>query len=369
MVGHDVIICGAGPAGSTAAYHLARGGQRVLIIDRMTFPRRKACAGALTPKARKLIPFDIEHLIKASFSRMSIGNGKGAIAACCSGGRVAFMTERAELDAFLLEQAVASGAEAALGVGVRRVGHREDGVFVLLNDGSEFEARFLIGADGANSIVNRQLGLNDRRESGFAIEATVPNETDPEMLFDFGNPPGGYCWVFPKGDTLNLGVYTSRPRLAEPRTQLRELIRRVCPDGTTPVSRPIGFPVGFGGQHYHVESDRAFLVGDAAGFADMLLGEGIYYALRSGKAVADAILAEPAAAGEAYERACAPIRRDLGSCAASARWFNRFPRLGWAFLSLRSTRYALMKGFSAGLTLREVKSSPLRVVRSRHLYT
>jgi flavin-dependent dehydrogenase len=201
------------------------------------------------------------------------------------------MTQRRRLDAFLAEAAVRAGAEFRDGVRVSQVAVDAGGVAV---DGVRADA--LIGADGANGVVARSLGLCPDPIYGVALEGNLPlAETTPEhyrgrIVFDLGTVRGGYGWVFAKYDHVNLGVggrSSEGPRL-------RAHLARFCAaHGTStdrlrdvrghrlPVARP-GVPLACG---------RALVCGDAAGLVDPLSGDGMYEAFTSARLAADAILA------------------------------------------------------------------------------
>src|SRR5437773_4897846 len=111
MSAHDVAIVGAGPAGSTAAYRLARAGARVLLIDRATFPRDKPCGGGVTMRAARLLPFSLDPVVEDRVHRIECRLGYGPRFERRVAAPLALMTQRRRLDHFLLEQAAAAGAD------------------------------------------------------------------------------------------------------------------------------------------------------------------------------------------------------------------------------------------------------------------
>src|SRR4051794_15458722 len=151
----DVAVVGAGPAGSTTAYRLAREGAGVLLLDKARFPRDKPCGGGLTLRAVRQLPVDprpvVEHEVDRMEFRLHYGTRFRRV-----GRRGAFvlMTQRRRLDHHLVEQAAAVGADFRDGVRVTAV---EEGAVTV--DGAVVVADVVVGADGANGISARSLGL------------------------------------------------------------------------------------------------------------------------------------------------------------------------------------------------------------------
>jgi geranylgeranyl reductase family protein len=338
LMSWDAIVVGAGPAGSVTAYRLASGGASVLLLDRARFPRDKPCGGGLTLRAVKLLPFSVEPVVEHVVDTMAFRLRYGPSYERRGREPLILMTQRRRLDAYLAEQAVAVGAEFRDGAKVSAVSELENGCSVFV-DGREERCRVLIGADGANGVTAKQLGLGSDPTYGVAFEGNLPNaEADPERyrgkaVVELGTVPGGYGWVFPKGDHLNFGVGGWEAQGPE----LREHLKALCKvHGVSderleslrghrlPLRRPdAGLARG-----------RALLVGDAAGLVDPLSGDGMYEAFLSAElATASAldVLAGRAPSLDPYD---AHVSRALGRLAA-ASWgakhaFDRFPRLAFA---------------------------------------
>src|ERR671915_1284510 len=109
MKRYDAIVVGAGPAGSTAAYFLAKEGASVLVVDRAKFPRDKPCGGGLTGRAVRALPFSVEPVVEHVVTLAELGLGYGKRVERGSGAPLVYMTQRKLLDAYLLEQAAAAG--------------------------------------------------------------------------------------------------------------------------------------------------------------------------------------------------------------------------------------------------------------------
>ena len=335
----DALVVGAGPAGSLTAYHLAAGGASVLLVDKARFPRDKPCGGGLTTRAVRLLPFSVEPVVEDRVDtfefRLRYGKRFDRVT---YGTPLCLMTQRRRLDAFLVEQAAAAGADFRPGVKVAELEVREDGVSATV-DGDRVEAAVLVGADGANGVTARSLGLGGDHTYGVAFEGNVrygPASRERyrgRLVLEIGIVKGGYGWVFPKGDHVNVGVGGwdwEGP-------QLREHLRRVCEGhglGDAPIESLRGHRLPLRRPQSSAARGRVALVGDAAGLVDPLTGDGMYEAFYSAKLVAgavDDVLAGRETGLEPYGRA---LTTGLASITA-ASWkakaaFDRFPGLSFA---------------------------------------
>jgi geranylgeranyl reductase family protein len=324
----DVLVVGAGPAGSAAAIHLVRAGAAVLLTDKARFPRDKPCGGGLTGRALKQLPCDVEPVVERVVDRMVMRVGYRGKLARASREPLIAMTQRRRLDLHLAEQAAAVGADFRDGVSVADLELEDDGVSARVGE-SCVRAAFLVGADGANGVVARAAGLGDGIVRGVALEGNVPWSTldQPEYesaaWVELGVVPGGYGWVFPKGDHANLGVggwMDEGPRL---RDHLERLARShgVDPGAVTDV-RGHRLPMRHLGAH--AACGRVLLVGDAAGLVDPLSGDGMYEAFVSARLAASAIgTGRP----EEYEAALsAALDRHAAASWKAKRAVDRYPR-------------------------------------------
>ena len=223
------------------------------------------------------------------------------------------MTVRAEFDEYCLRKTMAAGACLQQDRGVRQIVRCGDQVH-LLTPGAHYRARFLVGADGASGQVRRLCAAGSWFSQGFALEVqtALPRE-EVDLTFDFASVSNGYAWIFPKGDHLNVGVYSLSSAASLTRSRLLSYIQNRL--GTSTVDGVTGQYLGIGAGESPAEyvqpdlRDRVFLVGDAGGFADPLTGEGIYGALVSGQAAAKAILAELRGESTAERSICRPSHR------------------------------------------------------------
>ena len=292
---YDVIVSGAGPAGSTTARECADRGLSVLLLDKAEFPRDKPCGGGITMRAAALLPFDIAQVVERTVSSVSLTEHQRRPFISPYPKKVTYLTQRSRLDDFLAERAVQSGAVFRQREAVRNVERRKTHVVVRTNE-SVFEGRTLVAADGANGQTAKLAGIDVRRDHGIALEGNitppdgVPNEWQNAIGLDFGGIPGGYGWLFPKGDHLNIGLGGWQYVGPTLRDRLDKLIRfyGFRPDDMSGLRghhlplRQAGSPLVDG---------NVLLVGDSAGLVDPLTGEGIYAALWSGIAAARQLVA------------------------------------------------------------------------------
>ena len=313
----DVAVIGAGPAGSATAIHLARAGAKTLLIDKASFPRDKPCGGGLTMRAVRELPVDPTPVVEHEVDRMQFRMGKrGRFERRGRRGAFVLMTQRRRLDAYLAEQAAAAGAD-----------FRDNTKLAL----EEIDAEVIVGADGANGTSAKALGLGGPIMHGVAYEGNAPYDDRYKglALIELGSIPGGYGWIFPKGDHVNVGVGGWESEGPKLRGHLAALCERESIDVDSlesvrghrlPLRRP-GFVVA---------RDKALLVGDAAGLVDPLTGDGMYESFVSARLAAEAALDVLAGRAETVEPYADRLVRALGPL-AGASWgaklaLDRFPR-------------------------------------------
>ncbi len=239
------------------------------------------------------------------------------------------MVSRAALDALLVERARQAGALFIPQSPVRHLSLHPQHVEVGTADGRRYAARYLVGADGVLSTVARMADLAEGKRLALALEwELVPADGlgrwRGAMALDSAAVPFGYGWVFPKRDHLSVGVGGLTRDVASMRAALEAMLRNHGISGAAREKR--AYWLSSGGRPLTVQRRRVLLVGDAAGFVDPFLGEGICYAAWSGRLAADAV-AEALRAGRepAYqERVAETIVPDLRRAERLLHWFYRW---------------------------------------------
>jgi geranylgeranyl reductase family protein len=325
----DVAVIGAGPAGSAAALHLARGGARVVLLEKAHIPRPKVCGGGLVARARKHLPMGIDLPIERVCRTVEIRHGTLHIAVTES-EPVVELAMRAELDARVAEAAAIAGCDLRDACEVTGLDRREDEI-VLATTRGEVRTRHVIAADGVHSPLARLAGWTTALDAIPAIEAEV--EVDPAALgdraqnavFDFGDAPSGYAWTFPKRAHLSAGVLTTERGRGGLRAELDRYLARLGLAAHACSAR--GWLIPTRPRRDGFARGSVLLVGDAAGLADPVTAEGISLALWSGRLAADSVLAG-ADVSHAYERALArEILPELRVARALAHVLYRRPQV------------------------------------------
>lgn len=321
---HTVLIIGGGPAGSAAANTLAKQGIDVGVIDKASFPRDKLCGGLLTLRSLDVYqrifdqPWDtvishVAHGIKFIHQTRLINE--------VSHTAPLFFTRRFDFDHFLIQQAQAHGAMVYQGDAVIAVDLQDK--FCRLRSGALINFDFLIGADGVNSLVAKTLFQQsfNPRTVAFALEMEVDRAHFPQPVevpeIHFGLARWGYGWVFPKRDTLTVGVgglHCKNPDLKN--VFDRFLISRF---GCRPQGRIKGHYLPFGDYRKTPGKDNVLLCGDAAGLVEPITGEGIAFAMQSGLYAAEAIIEAQARGGVAIS----PFQERYQNIARDFNYANR----------------------------------------------
>ena len=311
---YDLIIVGAGPAGTTAALHADRAGLKTLLIDKATFPRDKICGDALSGKSvdeltklglweqvRKLPGAAISRIIFSSpnHSRLVIDLNDAGLNKIPEG----FVVRRQEFDNFMLTQAKAGNATVL-------EGHQVDGLIweadhvagVKVTHSAEgtstdYRAKLVLGCDGYKSLVARKTGLyrNDRKHNVVALRQYYENVgdlTDQIELHFIDEVIPGYFWVFPIEDNkANVGIGMTREALSGRDQDLKASLAAAIQSpmfkerfaNAPPLVEPRGWNLPVGSIHRKNYGNGFMLVGDAAGLIDPFTGEGIGNALYSAR--------------------------------------------------------------------------------------
>ena len=355
----DVVVVGAGPAGTAAAIELVRGGRNVIVVDKATFPRDKCCGDGLTTLALRELetlgfdPDPIENWFDVDAAWLRSPDGRETRVPLPGDGHYAAVCPRLELDAALVDLARRTGATVHDGVTVSDVEVLDDRVVTSVV-GAPFDtihARYVVAADGMWSPVRKALGLgiDGYRGEWHAFRQYVGDVTGPaaDRLIVWFEPDllPGYAWSFPlPGNRANIGfgVLRDGDRKTRDMAELwRDLLRRphvveaLGPDARLE-GRHTAWPIPARVDEIALSSDRVLFVGDAAAATDVMTGEGIGQALLTGRLAAEAILLggalQPRFVAEEYESL---VRRELFADHRMAK------RLGAVLAHRRGAEFAL----------------------------
>jgi len=367
---YDVVIVGAGPAGSAAAIALAGRGAAVLLLDRARFPRDKTCGGGVTGRARAAAPCPLDDVVETVVSEADLRSVDGRVARRAGRSPLVYMTQRWRLDHHLATQAAAAGAEFRDDARCTRIALDRDGGSLIV-DGRRVRARIVIGADGANGTAATQLGLGGNRRLMLALEGHLDLELAPpelrtgRLVLESGSIRGGYAWSFPKADHLNIGIGGWIDEGPELRVQLAAFCRRlgVDPDALEPLR---GHRLPLRAFRSRLATTNACVVGDAAGLVDPLTGDGIYESFLSGRLAAEACAERLLGDEQALLRYSRTVTRALAPQFASS-WalkhaFDRVPRLTYE-LAVSRLVWNVLSGKVAGGAQPEPAGHPQPTVR------
>jgi geranylgeranyl reductase family protein len=327
-----IAIVGAGPAGAMAAVRLARAGAAVSLFD-PSHPREKPCGGGLTGRALALVNdvIDLRTLPAVVVTSATVeGPERAARVALIDRGVTSdsslIVLSRAVFDRALADAAVASGAHLIPEKAIDVSGHH--GRMIVRTARRAHDADFVLGADGANSIVRKKLARPfGRAELSVAAGVFVHDATASTIALKTTCEQPGYLWSFPRPDHLAVGVCaaaTHRATSGDLRTQTAAWIAQHGLDSRTRLT-PYAWPIpSIGFQHRDdvmLGGDGWMLLGDAAGLVDPLTREGIYFALVSGQWAADALAAGPQPAARYANRVLHDVHPELARAARLSRLF------------------------------------------------
>lgn len=295
---YDVIVVGAGPAGSTAARKLAMAGCSVLLIDQATFPRNKHCGGLIPIKALRLLDFEMpkrstlndiysitlySHSMKATTHQDFQLLGK--------------TVNRKDFDHLLLNQAIAQGVRFYQDTRLKHI-VEEKGHIRVITSTDEYLCTKVVGCDGSRStvkgFVEGKLPL-DRYKKGFAVNGLLPvYQCEAFEDFKLFSVPIAFSmgWAIPQGNCINVGIggpSYQKKQLADHFKEHIAKVARLYPNSGEPKHFRGSF-LPAGGFRRKVQKGNILLAGDAAGLVDSFTGEGIYYAIQSGSLAAEKII-------------------------------------------------------------------------------
>jgi geranylgeranyl reductase family protein len=292
---YDIIVVGAGPAGSAAARTAARLGLDALLIERERFPRYKACGGALSERASSYLDFNLPEEIAEKEIAGARVYFKNNVVEVHKGYRLTTMVSRSAFDDFMVHKALDAGARAIIGCKVDGYEEKDDRVDVHTKDGA-YSSKFLVIASGCQDALRQRIRGRDRTDQyGVCVVAEIPEDDakiderlDDVLEIHFGAANMGYGWIFPHRGYYSVGIGGLTSRLKHPRQTMMRFLRSHGFPGQYSLH---GHMIPFGGMERRTADGRVILAGDSAGFVDAFSGEGIAYAIRSGQ-IASEVTAE-----------------------------------------------------------------------------
>jgi geranylgeranyl reductase family protein len=341
---YDLIIAGAGPAGSSAAREAGKAGMNVLLIDKDRFPRYKPCGGGLSERALSYLDFSLpENICERSITGARIRFGDRVIDRH-KDYRLTVTLTRSIFDDFLLKKAQEIGVHVATGKKV--LDFREDSEKVEVRAGDEtYRSKYLIVAAGSQNRLKERVRDRDGKDRyGICMVTEVPEKNDAidarlgnALEFHFGVARMGYGWIFPHDGYYSVGIGGMAKDMSNPRRSMIGFLRK---NGFAGSYKLRGHLIPFGGITRPVASPRVLLSGDSAGFVDSFTGEGIAYAIKSGQnaaqTVADKLEDDDLDLAESYQQRCKKdFGDDLKYSLIMAKIMHSWPEMFFRMLATR----------------------------------
>lgn len=303
----DCIIVGAGPAGSTAAYHLAKRGRSVLVLEKDSLPRYKPCSGGVSPAVAQWFDFDLTPTISQTVSKIRY-TWKREDPVEAQLEMPMWMVRRDVFDHYLIEQAQKTGAEVRDGTAVTSIKF-QNGSWQVNTSSEPVVGRYLIAADGAFGSMAKWLGLKEpKRRQSFSLETSFTGKESAN--FDFGTIKPGYIWSFPKAGGSSFSIATFRDEVKNLKNSLADYATQCGVDVKNSQIYEHAMCLWDGDRKLHAQN--ALLTGDAANLTDPLLGEGIRPAILSGVKAAEAIHKALDGVGDALEKYTQAMSEEWG---------------------------------------------------------
>lgn len=380
---YDAIVVGMGPAGSTAAYTMAKSGLKVLGVDKERFPRYKSCGGCISTKIEENLDFDISPVVEDTVYGANFTYKAGRSVDILSDRPVGYNVMRDRFDHYLMKKAVEAGTEVAEGAWVNGISQNGSTVTVTRRDGVSHKGHFLIGADGAAGFTGRELfGLN-KKECAVSITAEVPYDraeldVEGKLFIDFGGVPYGYGWIFPKKDRLSVGMAGDAVKVGGGiKKYFDTFIKNHGTLRPFEITERTGWtvPIFYDGATTSVKG-RVLLAGDTGHLVDPFLGEGIFYAIVTGREAGRAVSGAVKNGGDnlgAYQRWLdTKLFPDFAHADKLADLVYNHPRLWYAIIEkdpdIMLRYYNVIRGEETNESFfkwvySKVKSKPWKVLR------
>lgn len=334
---YDCIIIGAGPAGATAAYNLAKQGRSVLVVEKGSFPRYKPCGGGVSPAIADWFDFDFTPVIKTTVSQVKYTwKFSDPVEITLEDVSPMWMVKRDEFDNFLIQKAIAKGAEFRDSTEVTGINFQNEQWQVSTKNG-EFTSYYLIAADGANGPTAGWLGFESSQKviaASLEVTTKVAAQNQNLAYFDFGSLKNGFMWSFPKQDGYSISGAFVKDHKGKPQEIKKQLTNFADKFGVDLAnSQYAESTLNLWQKDSPLNTNRALLVGEAAGIVDPLIGEGIRPAIFTGIKAAAAIIATLDGDNSALANYSEVVKQEWGSNLAKAQtvagMFFKFPKIAY----------------------------------------
>jgi geranylgeranyl reductase family protein len=341
---HDAIVVGAGAAGAAAAFHLSARGHRVLILEAEAMPRRKPCGGGMAASVQSWFPFDLSPAVDQVIEQVRFTWClEDSVTAVLPGDSPFWIVQRSRLDQFIVQQALAAGAELVDASPVSTI-ERDGDHWCVEAAGQRYIGHTVVVADGSSSRFAAALGLGNPRPrfaSAVAVEVEAEVLEPATARFEFGLVRHGFCWAFPRQGGYSIGVGTF---IGKDAVDAAGVMAQLLPSLGLPADAGLRLqsPLRVWDGHYPLHSSGgAVAVGDAASLCDPFLAEGLRPALLSGVRSAEALdrylvhrqAGEQAEAEQSLAGYSQAMRQEWGESMAwgrrIAQVFYRVPKVGY----------------------------------------
>jgi len=345
----DCIIVGAGPAGGAAAYHLAKKGRSVLVIEKESLPRQKPCSGGVSPAIAQWFDFDFTPAIALKVKKVRY-TWKLEDPVEAELPEAMWVVNRAAFDHFIIKQAEGQGAEIKDGTEVTGIEFKSER-WQVKTTGEPVEGRYLIAADGACGPMAKWLGFKEAKtRQSYLLEAPVADKSNPIVRFDFGSVKNGSIWSFPSESGYSISAATFRG--GEPKNldkELNEYAKQFGASGNNPIQKR---PLCLWDGERDLHGQNALLAGETAGILDPLSAEGIRPSIFSGVKAAEAVDGALSGDGNALKKYTQTINEEWGAdmvwAGRLAGAFYRFPKVAYKAGVKRPTASVVMSKILCG---------------------
>jgi geranylgeranyl reductase family protein len=324
----DVVVVGAGPAGSILSYHLATAGISVVLLDKVKFPRGKTCGGGINVGTQKLIPFDFSPVIEGTITGISFTCKFEDPFTRRYAGPLMFIVRRENFDAFLASKAEEAGAHF-FDQNPFLSFHPKDGSIDVETPLGTCSASYVVGADGSQSSVAKKMDLVRTPNFMLVMHSEAPTslipDWEPDVIHvDWGSVKRCYAYMFPKKSSLSMGaggVYNLASKIKKYHRAF--LATRWKKEEALPFGAA-GFMIPFLKNRGPIHAGRCLLIGDAAALADPFTGEGISSAVKSARIAASVLQEALKNRWDSLEPYQGAIDRDLMPELECSRLFREF---------------------------------------------